>query len=60
MSLETYWTVVAPLLMLGVGAVILGFAMWTTRFRARVEGMSPEALRTTADRMSALADQLEK
>ncbi len=60
MSLETYWTCVAPLLMLVVGAVIVGFAMWTTRFRVRVKGMSPEALRTTADRMNALADQFEK
>jgi hypothetical protein len=31
MNLQTYWTFVAPLLLLGAGAVIFGFAMWTSR-----------------------------
>jgi len=37
MSLQIYWTYVAPLLMLGVvGAIIFGSAVWTSRERQQI------------------------
>ncbi len=31
MTLDTYWTYVAPAIMLGIGAVIFGFGLWTRK-----------------------------
>jgi hypothetical protein len=48
MSLSTYWTFVAPLLLVGAGAAILSFTLFTSRGKLWTRPEEDDALRAQA------------